>query len=179
MTFNVVVPYDPGWRGKFEAERDLLRDVMAPWLAADIEHIGSTAIPGMAAKPVIDIIAPVSDLGEARGAFEALTALSYQYRPHRPEAHLFDKPRHAGWEGHTHHLHLTEPGTALWQERLAFRDALREDPALVVEYNAWKVRHAAQASGEGSAYNETKWPFVARVLLTKGLHLEVDAQRLI
>lgn len=177
MAFGVV-PYDPVWREEFEAERDVLRRVLAPWLTADVEHVGSTAIPGMAAKPVIDMIAPVADLDEARGAVEALMAVSYPYRPHRPEAHLFDKPRHVGWEAHTHHLHLTEPGTALWQERLAFRDALREDPALVAEYNAWKVRHAATATGGPSAYTGTKWSFVARVLHTKGLHLETDAQRL-
>jgi GrpB-like predicted nucleotidyltransferase (UPF0157 family) len=179
MASGVVVPYDPAWRDEFEVERDRLRDVLAPWLAADVEHVGSTAIPGMAAKPVIDMIAPVADLDGARDAFEALTAVDYQYRPHRPEAHLFDKPRHAGWEAHTHHLHLTEPGTALWLERLAFRDALREDPALVAEYNAWKVRHAATATGEESAYRETKWPFIARVLQTKGLYLGTDAQRLV
>ena len=121
----------------------------------------------------------MTNLDEARGAFEALTAVSYQYRPHRPEAHLLDKPSRAGWEAHTHHLHLTEPGTALWQERLPFRDALRADSTLVDEYNAWKVRHAATTTEGSSAYTETKWPFVARVLETKGLRLEADAHRLI
>ncbi len=179
MTFSVLVPYDPAWRDGFNAEREVLRSVLAPWLTADVEHIGSTAIPGMAAKPVIDMIAGVTDLHEARGAFEALEAVDYQYRPHRPEAHLFDKPSHAGWEAHTHHLHLTELGSALWQERLAFRDALREEPALVAEYNAWKGRHAAKATGAVAPYSETKWPFVARVLEARGLHLEADAQRLI
>jgi len=162
MTFSVLVPYDPAWRDGFDAERDVLQSVLAPWLTADVEHVGSTALPGMAAKPVIDMIAGVSDLHEARGAFEALEAVDYLYRPHRPEAHLFDKPRHAGWEAHTHHLHLTELGSALWQERIAFRDALREEPALVAEYNAWKSRHAAKATGAEAPYSETKWPFVAR-----------------
>ncbi len=179
MTFSVLVPYDPAWRDRFNAERELLRSVLAPWLTADVEHVGSTAIPGMSAKPVIDMIAGVTDLHEARDACEALEAVDYQFRPHRPEAHLFDKPRHVGWEAHTHHLHLTEPGSALWQERLTFRDALREAPALVAEYNAWKVRHAATATGAVAPYSETKWPFVARALQAKGLHLETDAQRLI
>ena len=58
MAFGIVVPYDPAWREEFGFERDLLRRVLAPWLAADVEHVGSTAVPGMAAKPVIDMIAP-------------------------------------------------------------------------------------------------------------------------
>jgi len=179
MTFSVLVPYDSAWGDQFNAEREVLRRVLGPWLAADVEHVGSTAITGMSAKPVIDMIAGVTDLHDSRDACEALEAVDHQYRPHRPEAHLFDKPRHAGWEAHTHHLHLTEPGSALCQERLTFRDALREAPALVAEYNAWKVAHATKATGAATPYSETKWPFVARVLHARGLHLEADAQRLI
>lgn len=177
MASGVVVPYDPSWREAFEVERDRLHDVLAPGLVADVEHVGSTAIPRMAARDRHD--RPMADLDAARGAFEALTAADYQYRPHRLEAHLFDKPRHAGWEAHTPHLHLTEPGTALWLERLAFRDALREDPTLVAEYNAWKVRPAVTATGGESAYSETKWPLIARVLHVRGIHLGTDAQRLV
>ena len=179
MSFRVVVPYDPAWVPAFEAERELLRRLLGPWLVADVEHVGSTAVPGMSAKPVLDMVAGVSDLEQARGAFQALETLDYRYRPHRPEAHLFDKPGVADWEEHTHHLHLTVPGSALWQERLAFRDALREDPALVAEYNAWKQQHAARAPGAGLAYDATKWPFVARVLQARGVTLRADAQRLV
>lgn len=62
MTFSVLVPYDPAWRDHFNAEREILRRVLAPWLTADVKHVGSTAIPGMSAKPVIDMIAgsPIS-----------------------------------------------------------------------------------------------------------------------
>lgn len=179
MQLSVTVPYDPAWRDAFSAEREVLRAVLAPWLTNDIEHVGSTAIPGMAAKPVIDMVAGVRDLHEARAAREALRILDYEHRPHRPEAHLFNKPGSLGWEAHTHHLHLTVPGSALWRERLTFRDALREDPALVAEYNAWKVSHAVTVRGAAVPYRETKWPFVARVLAGRGVHLEPDGQRLV
>jgi GrpB-like predicted nucleotidyltransferase (UPF0157 family) len=96
--------------------------------------VGSTAVPGLAAKPVIDMIAGVRDLEAARAAFERLRSLGYQYRAHRPEAHCLHKPDGAQWWQATHHLHLTEPGSDIWRERLAFRDALRADSALAAEY---------------------------------------------
>jgi GrpB-like predicted nucleotidyltransferase (UPF0157 family) len=65
-----VVPYDPEWPAYFAAERALLDDVLAPWLEGGIHHVGSTAIPGIAAKPMIDMLAGVRDLDAARGAFE-------------------------------------------------------------------------------------------------------------
>jgi GrpB-like predicted nucleotidyltransferase (UPF0157 family) len=118
-----VAAYDPVWPGRFEAEQASLEQVLAPWLLGGIHHIGSTAVPGLAAKPVLDMIAGVRDLDEATAAINVLSRLSYAHAPHRPRALWFYKPAFAG-TAHTHHLHLTEPGSDLWQERLAFRDAL-------------------------------------------------------
>jgi GrpB-like predicted nucleotidyltransferase (UPF0157 family) len=175
---DVVLPYDPAWPVSFQRERALLREALAPWLADDVHHVGSTAVPGMSAKPAIDMMAGVRDLQQARAAAVPLLGLEYHYRPHRPEAHLFDKPVPGAWSAQTHHLHLTEPGSDLWRERLAFRDALREDPDLVAEYNAWKQAHVRRRA-EGDAYDQTKWPFVAQVLAARGIALQVDAQRLV
>ncbi|MCW2570278.1 MAG: hypothetical protein JWO88_336 [Frankiales bacterium] len=174
---DVVRPYDPAWAVSFEEERVLLREALAPWLLDDVHHVGSTAVPGMLAKPAIDMIAGVRDLDEARAAVGPLLALDYHYRPHRPEAHLFDKPVLGDWAAQTHHLHLTEPESDLWRERLAFRDALRADPDLVAEYSAWKRAHATRR-GDDLAYDETKWPLVSRVLTERGIPLKTDAQRL-
>jgi len=140
---TVVVPYDPEWPRRFEEERALLARALAPWLEGGIHHIGSTAIPGIAAKPMIDMMAGVRDLEEARAAFEPLLALGYEETPHRPRTHHFSKP--AGGR-HTHHLHLTEPGTDLWVERIAFRDALRADPELVDEYQALSCRWSRKST---------------------------------
>ena len=120
----------------------MLRDALAPWLAEGIHHVGSTSIPGMAAKPVIDRSRGL-DLAEARAAFEPLSELGYAYREHRSDSHAFFTPPNAPtqWE-ETHHLHLTVPGSDLWRERLAFRDALRADPGLVREYSDWKLETA-------------------------------------
>jgi len=78
-----IVPYDPAWPRRFEGERVVLERVLAPWLESGIHHVGSTAIPGIAAKPIIDIIAGVRDLEEARAAFDPLRQQSYHHAPHR------------------------------------------------------------------------------------------------
>ena len=159
---TVVVPYDPDWPRRFDAERALLEPVLAPWLEGGIHHVGSTAIPGIAAKPVIDMIAGVRDLEESRAAFEPLFALGYVETPHRPGTHHFSKPSAAA---PTHGLHLTEPGSHLWEERLAFRDALRANPALAAEYEALKLGLLEEERAGGPAYDSgRKRAFVARVL---------------
>ena len=173
----MLSPYDPDWPNRFEAERALLEQALAPWLASGIHHVGSTAVPGLAGKPVLDIVAGVRDLEAARASFAPLAALAYRYREHRPEAHSLVKPAAGNWWQATHHLHLTEPGSDLWRERLAFRDALRADPALAQEYAEWKRLHAA-ADGEPNPYTADKRPFVARVLAEAGVGLKQDDERL-
>lgn len=165
-----VVAYDPGWPHRFDAERLVLERALAPWLSGGVHHVGSTAVPGLAAKPVIDMVAGVRDLAEARAAFAPLREHSYGYEPHRPHAHHFRKPAASTLELRTHHLHLTEPDSDLWRERLAFRDALRADPALVAEYQQLKQRLARQHD-DVAAYTADKRAFVARVLAAAGITL--------
>ena len=165
----VVVQYDPEWPRRFEAERALLERLLAPWLEGGVRHVGSTAIPGIAAKPIIDMIAGVRDLDEARAAFDPLRERSYLYAPHRPGiSHHFSKPS-LRFSEQTHGLSLTEPGSDLWRERLAFRDALRADPALVGAYEALKLRLAQEHREDSAAYVAGKRAFVGRVLASAGL----------
>jgi GrpB-like predicted nucleotidyltransferase (UPF0157 family) len=171
----VVVPYDPEWALQFEVECAMLERVIAPWLHGGVHHVGSTSVPGLAAKPIIDILAGVRDLEASRAAFEPLATLSYAWHEHRPEAHAFFKP--ADGAQATHHLHLTVPGSDLWRERLAFRDALRADPALVAEYAEWKLEHA-EGTGPRDGYTAGKRPFVLRVLEARGIDLKPDGERL-
>jgi GrpB-like predicted nucleotidyltransferase (UPF0157 family) len=168
-----VSPYDPEWALRFEVECAMLERVLEPWLEGGVHHVGSTAVPGLAAKPIIDIVAGVRELDASRAALAPLATLGYAWHEHRPEAHAFFKP--AGGTDHTHHLHLTVPGSDLWRERLAFRDALLADRALVAEYAAWKTEHAAPA---GDAYTGSKRPLVLRVLAEHGIELKPDDERL-
>jgi GrpB-like predicted nucleotidyltransferase (UPF0157 family) len=157
----VIVPYDPAWPRRFEAERALLADVLAPWLEDGIHHVGSTAIPGIAAKPIVDMMAGVQDLDEARAAYEPLLEHGWAHTPHRPGiAHHFSKDGLG--------VHLTEPGSDLWRERLAFRDALRANPALAAEYEELKLG-LARKHDDAAAYTRAKRAFVAGVLAEFGI----------
>jgi GrpB-like predicted nucleotidyltransferase (UPF0157 family) len=165
---EIVVPYDSAWPRLFAAERELLEDVLGPWLDGGLCHIGSTAVPGLAAKPIIDMMAGIRDFEEARDAYDPLANHGYVHEPHRPGiAHHFAKRSPDGRT--THGLHLTEPGSDLWRERLVFRDALRADPELAAEYEALKLRLAREHTGDGDAYGQAKRPFVAEVLARFGL----------
>jgi GrpB-like predicted nucleotidyltransferase (UPF0157 family) len=166
-----LAPPDGEWARRFDVERRLLERVLAPWLEGGVHHIGSTAIPGIAAKPIIDMIAGVRDLEEACGAYHVLARHGYVYTPHRPtEAHHFSKPSAVLHEC-THGLHLTEPGSALWRERLAFRDALRSHAQLAAEYEALKRSLARAHAVDVRAYTDGKRAFVARVLADVGVEL--------
>jgi GrpB-like predicted nucleotidyltransferase (UPF0157 family) len=165
----LVVEYDPEWPRRFETERELLERLLVPWLEGGIHHVGSTAIPGIAAKPIIDMMVGVRDLEEARAAFEPLREHFYLYAPHRPGiTHHFAKPS-LRFSEMTHGLHLTEPGSDLWRERLVFRDALRADPALAAEYEALKLQLAKKHRDDVGTYTLRKRAFVARVLASAGL----------
>jgi GrpB-like predicted nucleotidyltransferase (UPF0157 family) len=86
-TAIAVVQYDPEWPRLFQSECALLEGVLAPWLEGGIHHVGSTAVPGLAAKPLIDMIAGVRDLDEAQAAFEPLAEQSYRHDPTVPGSH--------------------------------------------------------------------------------------------
>ena len=157
-----VVPDDACWPALFDRERIVLKRALAPWLAGPIEHIGSTAVPGLAAKPVIDIMAAVRSLAESRAALAAVIELGYVYFPYRAEVmHWFCKPSPSF---RTHHLHLVPFRSRLWVERLAFRDVLRRDPATAREYAELKQRLAKRYELDREAYTDAKEPFVRRVI---------------
>ncbi len=157
-----LVPYDDAWPARFFAERASLARVLAPWLAGPIEHVGSTAVPGLAAKPIIDIMAGVASLDGSRPALTALAELGYVYFPYRADVmHWLCKPSDAV---RTHHLHLVPRASRRWRERLAFRDRLRASPALAAEYAQLKARLAVRHRFDREAYTDAKEPFVRRVL---------------
>lgn len=157
-----LVPYSAEWPEQFESEARTLREVLSPWLTGDIQHIGSTAVPGLSAKPVIDIMVPIRGLVEALPAIGALSDLNYLYFPYKREEMLwFCKPSRLY---RTHHLHLVPIYSAPWHRRLLFRDALRCHPALASEYATLKASLAAEHPYDREAYTEGKSLFIHSVL---------------
>jgi GrpB-like predicted nucleotidyltransferase (UPF0157 family) len=158
----IIEPYDYNWPGRFESERILLMPVLAPWLVGPIEHVGSTAVPGLAAKPIIDIMAAVRDLPSSISAIEALKPLSYCYFKYRADLmHWFCKPSDLD---RTHHLHLVPLDSPLWRDRLAFRDRLRADAATRHSYAELKLILASRHRDDREAYTDAKTDFIRSVL---------------
>jgi len=156
-----IVPYDPAWPGRFAEEAEILRGALAAWIAGPIEHIGSTAVPGLAAKPVIDIMLGVESLDASRSAIAAATELGYCYAPYQVDLeHWFCKPSFAF---RTHHLHLIPTGAPQWRRPIAFRDYLRAHADVAAEYEALKRRLAAEHRLDREAYTAAKRPFIDRV----------------
>jgi GrpB-like predicted nucleotidyltransferase (UPF0157 family) len=157
-----IAPYDPAWPALFELERGVLSRALRPWLGGPIEHVGSTAVPELPAKPVIDVMAAVESLEASRNALSVLRDLGYHYAPYRPDVmHWFCKP---SVSLRTHHLHLVPYRSSLWTERIAFRECLRSDPIVAREYAELKQCLAEAHRFDREAYTEAKGPFVARIL---------------
>lgn len=157
-----LISYDATWPRMFEEERGRLERLLAPWLTGSIEHIGSTAVPGLIAKPVIDIMAAVADLASSVDAIPAVAELDYRYFPYRPDVmHWFCKPSP---ERRTHHLHLVPVESARWADRLIFRDYLRETSTAAAEYSSLKKALASKYRLDREAYTDAKSDFVQSVL---------------
>lgn len=165
MKTITVVDYDPAWPAVFETLRTRLLDALGG-LAASIEHVGSTAVPGLAAKPVIDIDVVVRSPADVPEAITRLTTLGYVHRGQlgvdgreafRASASL---PRH--------HLYLCVERNLALENHLAIREALRASPALAAEYAVLKQRLAAEFPHDGDRYTAGKTGFLLSVLRQAG-----------
>jgi GrpB-like predicted nucleotidyltransferase (UPF0157 family) len=157
-----LVPADPGWPARFEEERVVLEEAIGGWVVGGIHHVGSTAVLGLEAKPIIDILVGVGDLDSSRACFEPLAELGYLYAPYLPEEmHWFCKPDPAR---RTHHLHLVPTGSRRYRDELAFRDRLRASPELAEHYAALKRQLAIAHPDDREAYTEGKSKFIASSL---------------
>ena len=174
-----IVAYNPAWPSAYRAERERLTPLLPDQV--ELHHFGSTAVPGLAAKPVIDMIALVDN-------FDAIPKLVKDGRYQYPEAFnatlthrrflCYPTAAHR-----THHLHLVDLPSEL-ERRLRFRDRLRADPVLAGEYEALKRALAERHREDREAYTEAKSEFVRRYEQTEPASLELrpaipsDAERL-
>ena len=152
--------HDPAWASTFEAERDRLTRLL-PGTFVAIEHIGSTAVAGLPAKPIVDLLAAVESLDGVDSLIERLCDNGYT-TSREFNASLADRKWLMRWrDGHrTHHLHIVVSGGTPWRERLAFRDALRGDTALAQRYAELKSGLADTHRHDREAYTDAKATFV-------------------
>jgi GrpB-like predicted nucleotidyltransferase (UPF0157 family) len=162
----LVAPYDPRWPADFERERERIRGALGD-AALRIDHHGSTAVPGLAAKPVIDIQVSVARLHPIDAYAAALERIGYVHVPHDDDARCPFFHRPAAWP-HTHHVHVVEAGSEEERHTLAFRDHLREHPEAAREYEALKRDLARDHDGDDAesreAYALAKSAFVERII---------------
>ena len=161
-----IVSYDPEWPRLFMAERDRIAAVLGP-LALRIDHHGSTSVPGLAAKPIVDIQVSVQPLHPIERYAPRFAQLGYTHVPHPDDAFCPFFHRPAAWP-HTHHVHAVEAGGDEERRTLAFRDYLREHGDTAREYADLKRRlaakyHSSRFSSQ-QAYADAKTTFIADVI---------------
>jgi len=164
-----VVPYDPGWPILFEMERNHLRACLPEDLVCRIELVGSTAVQGLSAKPIIDLLVEVADLEETKRKIAPILegqGYDYFWRP----AFGDDGPPFYAWfikrdaaGRRTHHIHMVEAESELW-DRLLFRDYLIAQPEAARAYSELKTRLAETHHGDRIAYTRAKTDFIAEVM---------------
>jgi GrpB-like predicted nucleotidyltransferase (UPF0157 family) len=156
-----VVPYDERWPARFEELRSRLENALGA-LSARIEHVGSTAVPGLAAKPKIDVDIVVRSREELPAAIARLAEIGFGHQGDLgiPGREVFRGPD----GGDTYHVYVCVDGAQPLREHLAFRDYLRAHPETAEEYGRLKRDLAARLRSDRDAYTRAKTTFVERVL---------------
>jgi GrpB-like predicted nucleotidyltransferase (UPF0157 family) len=156
----IVLDYDPNWPGLFQSLRKRIADALGD-MAAAIEHVGSTAVPDLVAKPIIDIDVLLRSETMLSAAIEALASLGYVHRGTLgiPEREAFFAPV----DDPPHHLYLCPPSSAEFRRHVAFRDYLRAHPMDARSYGDLKIALAERFREDRSAYNAAKGEFVGEL----------------
>jgi GrpB-like predicted nucleotidyltransferase (UPF0157 family) len=155
-----LVPHVEQWHDLFAGEEARLRAAIGEYVLA-IEHVGSTAICGLVAKPIIDIAVAVQDIAVAKKCVRPLERIGYEYRGENGIVgrHFFGKG-----EPRTYHLHMVELRSELWRNHLLFRDYLRAHGDMVEKYEQVKKELAHKHRENREAYTEGKAAFIEGVL---------------
>ncbi|MGM0750732.1 MAG: GrpB family protein [Bacillota bacterium] len=166
MTINKPIvqlsPYNPKWKIRYIEEEAKIIDAIGPSLIG-IEHIGSTSVEGLDAKPIIDIMVGVDDLDVISSFIEPLGKVDYEY-VHKPE--LIDRRffRKGEWGRGTCHLHICEIEGSEWTDKILFRDYLRTYPEAAGEYSTLKKGLAYVHQSDRPRYTQEKEPFIREIL---------------
>lgn len=158
-----LVQYDPIWKEMIEKEKKLLKSVLSDSVIA-IEHIGSTSIPGIVAKPIIDISIGMKSVGDVKHVIRPLESIMYEWRQE------FDDPTKqllfvkGSEEERTHYVHVMKYNGSTWKNDLLFRDYLKNNPKWVLRYEQLKRELATKYSNNRELYTKNKPNFILQVL---------------
>ena len=167
-----IVPYDPDWPELFRQEKEHLLDCLPSGLISRIEHFGSTAVPRLAAKPIVDMLVEVTDLEATKARIApVLDAQDYDYfwRPTHgdqgPPFYAWFIKRHPQTRDRTHHIHMVEKEFSDHWDRLLFRDYLIAHPEVARQYGVLKARLASTSPRDRVSYTRGKTDFIIRVTI--------------
>jgi GrpB-like predicted nucleotidyltransferase (UPF0157 family) len=162
-----VVPYDPRWPALFEVAAAEILTAVGPSIIA-VHHVGSTSVPNLSAKPILDVLVSVPDFNAALQLVPAIEALGYVFRADEEieDRHYF---RRGNDKARTHHLSLATPSSRHYIHTIAFRDALRRDARLASDYADLKLDLARRFPRDRESYINGKTDFVMGVLRSLGL----------
>jgi GrpB-like predicted nucleotidyltransferase (UPF0157 family) len=163
-----LTAHDPTWQARFAEQQVRLDTILKPWLAGEIEHIGSTSVAGLRSKPIVDILAPVRSLTASRTAIPVLEKDGWLFWPDDPNQNYrlwFLRPSP---EARTHHLQIIEHDHPNLRALIAFRDALRRDPKAREAYSSLKEDLASKHQNDRNAYSNAKTEFVQSILEAGG-----------
>ena len=155
-------PYNPKWKELFKHERELISTTLSDFLV-DIQHIGSTAIPAIVSKPIIDIAVAIDDLSNIEQVITLLEEEGYEYRGEQgiPDRHLFVK---GGEESRTHHIHVMDNTSFEWKKHILFRDYLIQHPSEAKQYSKLKKKLASEFEFDRGKYTDGKDEFIQRII---------------
>ena len=160
----IIVEYNPQWPALYEEEKARILGLIGHKVVA-LEHVGSTAVPGLGAKPIIDIMVAIHRLTNAEECILPLQSTGYEYVPEYedtlPERRYFRK----GPPGaRTYHVHMVELTSDFWERHLLFRDFLRTHPEVAGQYYQLKKELAAKYSSDHEGYTEAKKTFIESII---------------
>lgn len=161
----VIQPHDPRWSQAFDRQRAALEPVLAGRLVAPIEHIGSTSVPGLPAKAIIDMLAVIDDYPGFAAALPELERIGWVHAPEPgDEAHRKWSVCFPDVEHRTHHLHVVERDSSPWRDWLLFRDYLRTHADAGERYAALKIQLAAVDRDDRVRYRSGKAPLIGELM---------------
>ena len=161
----IVEDYNPQWPQMYEQEKACIQDAIGEYLI-DIQHVGSTSIPGLSAKPIIDIMAVIRNISLVEQCVQPLEALDYLYQGELgiPGRHYFRKPIDISHTDRTFHLHMVEKGHDQWAMYQLFREYMLLHPESVREYDTLKRELATKHGSDRAVYTNAKAPFIESII---------------
>lgn len=159
----VLFEYSEEWIRLFEKEKHLLQKALGIKTCI-IEHIGSTSVKGLAAKPIIDIMIGLFDFSEADSLIVEIKALGYEYIPEYEDVMPYRRFFKKIIDGKvTHHLHMVSEGSEFWRRHLLFRDYLRKNSDIADQYASLKKDLAKREWNDTNEYAEAKSEFIRKI----------------